>query len=70
MLTAAGGIGQALNALETRITNLEALAAAGGIWIDDSDGLTIGGVSDMAGISASGEVVITAQSPHEPSRHL
>jgi len=69
LLFAAIGIGQADNPLETTVDNLEAAATTGGIWIDNTGGLVIGGIlttlgTTTTGLSAKGDIVVRAFSPH------
>ncbi|NBV86835.1 MAG: hypothetical protein EBS01_11395 [Verrucomicrobia bacterium] len=45
LLLAADGIGTAGNAIETTVTTLTASAGAGGIFLAETDSLSIGGVS-------------------------
>ena len=59
VLTAATNIGIGANALETQVSNLEATAATGGIWIDNMNALTIGGIGATTGLSAAGNVSVT-----------
>jgi Ca2+-binding RTX toxin-like protein len=63
VLVAGGGIGTANNALETQVSKLEAAASGGGIWLTNAGGLTIGGISGLDGLSASGPIVVVALSP-------
>jgi hypothetical protein len=66
LLKAATGIGPA-NALELAVARLEAAAGSGGIWANDTNGLTIGGITSSAlpgatsttGLLAGGAIVIT-----------
>ncbi len=61
LMTAASGIGQSGNLLETAVSNLEAVGGSGGIYLSNLGPLTIGGISTMVGVSASGgNIVITS----------
>lgn len=60
VLYAAQDIGASSNALDTVISNLEAQATAGGIWVGNTGDLTIGGsTSSLNGLSAAGDIVVT-----------
>ncbi|MDX6677735.1 MAG: hypothetical protein QOE31_1787, partial [Solirubrobacteraceae bacterium] len=63
LLVATTGVGSATNALETRISKLEAAVAGGGIWLHNSGSLTIGGVSALQGVSAATTIDLAAASP-------
>lgn len=63
ILTAGSGIGTSSDALETEVDRLEASGGIGGIWIDNTGGLIIGGISDVNGLNADGPIVVTASSP-------
>ncbi|MHC4093480.1 MAG: lactonase family protein, partial [Planctomycetota bacterium] len=64
VLGAYAGIGPG-DALETAVNSIEADAGIGGLWIENEGGLTVGGVGDLAGITADGPVVLAAASPIE-----
>ncbi|MGZ0167023.1 MAG: beta strand repeat-containing protein, partial [Planctomycetales bacterium] len=60
VLRSATGIGQGINFLETTLSNLEGNAGTGGVWIDNTGDVEIGGVTAMlTGISAGNNVDIT-----------
>ena len=58
VLIAAGEIGAAGNALETRLANLEASAGMN-LWLANMGPLTIGAISALDGLIASGEIELT-----------
>ena len=62
ILLAASGIGEA-DALETAFDSLEADAGTGGIRIDNTGALTIGGLTPSGGLTADGTIEITTFSP-------
>jgi hypothetical protein len=57
ILKASSGIGEPLNSLDTVLSNVEADAGTGGIWIDNTGALTVDGAF------ATGPIVITTFSP-------
>jgi Ca2+-binding RTX toxin-like protein len=63
ILNAATGIGDPGNPLETEVEMIEADAGAGGIWIDNTGDLVIGGISAQVGLRGEGDIVVTASSP-------
>jgi hypothetical protein len=63
ILIASESLGNDANPLETMLANLEANAGSGGIWIDNTGALTIGGISDAVGLTAAGPIMITTFSP-------
>jgi len=62
ILNAGDGIASAADPLETEIDYLEADAGTGGIWLDNTGDLIIGGVSSQVGIKAGTTVDISAAS--------
>jgi Ca2+-binding RTX toxin-like protein/acetolactate synthase small subunit len=50
---AGAGVGQVTNAIETAISNLEASAGTGGVWIDNTGNLVVGGLSSVVGLSGN-----------------
>jgi len=60
ILIAVNGVGSGLNPLETQINRLEAEISAGGIWLDNTGNLQIGGISSQVGIKALTTVDISA----------
>ncbi|MFO7964214.1 MAG: LEPR-XLL domain-containing protein [Desulfobacterales bacterium] len=62
VLNADDGVADALKRLETQISNLEANTGTGGIWLDNTGDLIIGGISDQVGIVAGTTVDISAAS--------
>ncbi|HUG90158.1 MAG TPA: hypothetical protein VML55_04960, partial [Planctomycetaceae bacterium] len=64
VMTADSGIGSGANALETQVTRLEAAGGTGGVFVFNTGSLTIGGISPLVGVSATGDDIdITAASP-------
>ena len=63
ILIASESLGSEDNPLETMLANLEGSAGNGGIWIDNTGALTIGGISDTVGLTAAGPIMITTFSP-------
>ncbi len=62
--SAASGIGTNANRLETTVSNLEAAGGLGGVFVSNTGGLTIGGITAMNGVSATGsDIKVTASSP-------
>jgi hypothetical protein len=62
VITAGNGtVGIGANALDTALANLEG-SATGGFWLTNTGDLVIGGISATEGVSAGGDVVITANS--------
>ena len=58
----ANGIGTNADALETKISHLEASAGDGGLWIDNEGDIELGGASGQVGVAAAGGVNISAAS--------
>ena len=59
VISAGSGIGTAANPLETNIANLEAVGGAGGgVFINEANALTIGGIGAMNGVSATGDDIL------------
>ncbi len=54
ILAAGNGIGTNADRIETTIANLEATGGSGGVFIAETDALTIGGISPIDGVSATG----------------
>lgn len=54
ILSASNGIGTNADRIETTIANLEATGGTGGVFIAETDALTIGGISAVDGVSATG----------------
>jgi filamentous hemagglutinin family protein len=62
--SAASGIGTNTNRLETTVSNLEAAGGLGGVFVSNTGGLTIGGITAMNGVTATGsDIKVTASSP-------
>ena len=56
-ISGSGGVGSASNAIETSVARLEGAGGSGGIYVVDSDDLTLGGVSATVGLTAtSGDI--------------
>ncbi|KPK77738.1 MAG: hypothetical protein AMJ79_02265 [Phycisphaerae bacterium SM23_30] len=62
-LYASSDIGEQDNPLQTAVGRLEGKSVNGTVWIINTGHLTVGGVSEMEGITADGSVVIGAASP-------
>lgn len=64
-MTAAAGIATNANRLETSVDNLEASGGTGGVFVENTGALTIGGVTAaLAGVSATGsDIKVFASSP-------
>ncbi|MBN2437042.1 MAG: hypothetical protein JXL20_00400, partial [Deltaproteobacteria bacterium] len=68
LLLSAAGVGQAGNALESTVYRLEADGGSGGIRLDNTGALTIGGIDTLlgnatVGLTAEEDIVIRAMSP-------
>ncbi|MGC9326354.1 MAG: calcium-binding protein, partial [Candidatus Hinthialibacter sp.] len=68
LLFGAAGIGEPVNALETTVEHVEGAVEDGGIWIDNTGALTVGGIEtelgiETTGLFATGDIVIQAMSP-------
>ncbi|MFM9960443.1 MAG: beta-propeller fold lactonase family protein, partial [Planctomycetaceae bacterium] len=62
--SATAGVGSVSNVLDTVVSNLEASGGSGGVFVSNTGGLTIGGISSVVGVSAtSGDIVVSASSP-------
>ena len=60
IITGGTGVGTSANPLDTNLANLEADGGIGGVFINEANALTIGGVSAMDGVSAgTGDIEIT-----------
>jgi fibronectin type 3 domain-containing protein len=72
VLTAGGGIGSVMGngALDTAVSFLEAEALGGGVWIDNSGSLTIGGITGLVGVSATGVIEISTAGPLDVTEHV
>ncbi|MCL4206325.1 MAG: hypothetical protein KJ000_27905 [Pirellulaceae bacterium] len=64
LITASNGVGTSGNPLETEVSRLEAFGGAGGVFVDNTGGLTIGGIdAGVTGVSStSGSIHVTASS--------
>ncbi len=61
IITGGSGVGTPANFIETAISNLEADGGNGGVFIAETDALTIGGISAMDGVSSlTGDIAITS----------
>ncbi|HND56523.1 MAG TPA: hypothetical protein PLV92_29095, partial [Pirellulaceae bacterium] len=56
----ATAIGTSSNRLETTLTKLEANATAGGIFVANTGGLTIGGIGSLVGLNAAGAIDLSS----------
>ena len=60
----AAGIGVLANQIQTSVSNLEAKAGTGGVFVVNTGALTLGGIDAMVGVSATGgDILIRAGSP-------
>ena len=62
VLNAATGVGTEANPLETTLDNLEADSGSGGVWVDNTGDLVIGGISGQEGVTGSGNISVLARS--------
>jgi len=64
LITASNGVGTSGNPLETEVSRLEAVGGAGGVFVDNTGELTIGGIdAGVTGVSStSGSIHVTASS--------
>ncbi len=60
VLLAGTGVGESNNPFETNLQRLEADISNGGIWLDNTGTLEIGGITSLDGIRATGEIDISA----------
>ncbi|BAS54198.1 GLUG domain-containing protein [Leptolyngbya boryana NIES-2135] len=58
ILQATSGIGSASNAIDTAVSRLEA-NGSGGMWINNTGNLSIGGISPMIGLTITGDLSLT-----------
>ena len=60
--SAAGAVGGSGDAISTAVSNLEADAGGGGVFLSNTGNLIIGGVGGIDGIQATGDIEVTAAS--------
>ncbi len=61
VLTATAGVGSSADPIETTVSRLEGAGAAGGFFVTDSDGLSIGGIGITVGVSTTtGDLAVRA----------
>ncbi|HTH06781.1 MAG TPA: hypothetical protein VL916_12960, partial [Ilumatobacteraceae bacterium] len=60
VLIAGLGVGSAADPFETQISRLEASVPGGGIWLDNYGDFEIGNISPLVGVSALGEINLSA----------
>ncbi|MCU0548576.1 MAG: DUF4347 domain-containing protein [Leptolyngbya sp. Prado105] len=58
ILQATAGIGSTSNAIDTAVSRLEA-NGSGGMWINNTGNLSIGGISPMIGLTITGDLSLT-----------
>lgn len=58
ILQATAGIGSSSNAIDTAVSRLEA-NGSGGMWINNTGNLSIGGISPMIGLTITGDLSLT-----------
>jgi Ca2+-binding RTX toxin-like protein len=64
VMSAGTGIGASADPIESQVNNVEASGGTGGVYLANTGSLTIGGITAMIGVSATGgEVVIRTASP-------
>ncbi|WP_254508661.1 autotransporter-associated beta strand repeat-containing protein [Anatilimnocola floriformis] len=59
VLTATTGLGSSADPLEATISALEAVGGTGGVFVNNTGNLTIGGLSAVVGLSGGNDLVIT-----------
>ncbi len=61
ILRGSAGVGIAIDAIETSLSNLEGSGGSGGFFVSDNGALTIGGINGVVGVSAtSGDIRVVS----------
>jgi len=69
-LFAGGDIGEASNPLQTAVGFLEGRSTGGGVWIENTGALAVGGLTEEEGIVAQGAIAVGASSPVTLKKNL